>query len=380
MQPPYLKYMGSKRSMLQNGLGELITREVQDCGRFFDLFAGSAAVARFVGERFPVPVVANDLQQYSRFLAQAILHRVRPLDGPAIWKAWNARAMKRLKSALDAPRSFLTASDIALHRDWSALQNGCPITQSYGGHYFSAQQAMAFDAYRSTVSDDVAIASVEIAAVIIAASQCVAAPGHTAQPFQPSATGIKFIAEAWRRDPHGRVRDALMGLAERHARVVGEAYNADANELVMDTKPGDLLFIDPPYSGVHYSRFYHVLETIAAGECGDVSGHGRYPSREQRPKSDYSLKTKSLLAITNLLEKIANQGSSAIVTFPDAPCSNGLSGEQVREVAQRHFVVHEYLVQSKFSSLGGRSDGRNAQAGRSARTSASEIIFTLKPA
>lgn len=371
--------MGSKRSMLQNGLGELITREVQNCERFFDLFSGSAAVARFVGERFPIPVVANDLQQYSRFLAQAILHRVSPLDGPEIWKAWHARTLKKLKSVPDALCRFDTASDVARHREWSVLQSGCPVTQSYGGHYFSAQQAMAFDAYRSTVSDNAVIASVEIAAIIIAASQCVAAPGHTAQPFQPSVTGIKFIAEAWRRDPHTRVRDALMGLAERYAKVVGEAHNSDANELVLSTKPGDLLFIDPPYSGVHYSRFYHVLETIAAGECGDVSGNGRYPSREQRPKSDYSLKTKSLLAITNLLEKIANQGSSAIVTFPDGKCSNGLSGEQIREVAQRHFVVHEYLVRSKFSSLGGRSDGQNAQAGRSARTNAKEIIFTLKP-
>ncbi|KGB55032.1 Modification methylase FokI [Sphingopyxis sp. LC81] len=380
MQPPYLKYMGSKRSMLQNGLGELITREVEDCSRFFDLFAGSAAVARFVGEKFPVPVVANDLQQYSRVLAQAILHRVHPLKGAEIWTAWDARASKKLNAALDAPRDFRTASDIARHREWSARQIGYPVTQSYGGHYFSAHQAMAFDAYRSTVSDDVVIGSVEIAAIIIAASQCVAAPGHTAQPFQPSATGIKFISEAWRRDPHARVRDALMGLAERHAKVIGEAHSADANELVLNTKRGDLLFIDPPYSGVHYSRFYHVLETIAAGECGEVSGNGRYPSREQRPKSDYSLKTKSLVAITNLLEKIAVQGASAIVTFPDAECSNGLSGEQVREVAHQLFRVEEYLVQSKFSSLGGRSDGQNAQAGRSARTNANEIIFTLRPA
>ncbi len=51
-----MKYMGSKRSMLLNGLGELLTEESKDAKRFIDLFSGSGAVATFVAKRFPIEV------------------------------------------------------------------------------------------------------------------------------------------------------------------------------------------------------------------------------------------------------------------------------------------------------------------------------------
>lgn len=56
-----MKYMGSKRAMLENGLGELLGQEIQTANRFVDLFTGSAAVAAHVGCRFHLPVLAFDL-------------------------------------------------------------------------------------------------------------------------------------------------------------------------------------------------------------------------------------------------------------------------------------------------------------------------------
>ena len=52
-----MKYMGSKRAMLQNGLGELLGREAADALRFFDLFAGSGAVAIHIARRFAISVL-----------------------------------------------------------------------------------------------------------------------------------------------------------------------------------------------------------------------------------------------------------------------------------------------------------------------------------
>jgi adenine-specific DNA methylase len=70
-----MKYMGSKRSMLQNGLGELLKREINGAARFVDLFTGSASVAGHVAKNFDVPVLASDLQSYSVALANAIISR-----------------------------------------------------------------------------------------------------------------------------------------------------------------------------------------------------------------------------------------------------------------------------------------------------------------
>jgi adenine-specific DNA methylase len=42
-----MNYMGSKRMMLENGLGKAIEAEIPQSKRFFDLFTGSGIVAWF---------------------------------------------------------------------------------------------------------------------------------------------------------------------------------------------------------------------------------------------------------------------------------------------------------------------------------------------
>jgi adenine-specific DNA-methyltransferase len=136
---------------------------------------------------------------------------------------------------------------------------------------------------------------------------------------------------------------------------------------------GDLVFLDPPYSGVHYSRFYHVLETIAVGKVGDVSGIGRYPPSSERPRSDYSLRTKSKSVFDSLLQNLSDRGASVIVTFPAGAASNGMSGEDVVGISERHFSIREKKVSSRFSTLGGNRTHREA------RQVAQELILILSP-
>jgi len=126
---------------------------------------------------------------------------------------------------------------------------------------------------------------------------------------------------------------------------------------------------------VHYSRFYHVFESIVDGGPGEVSGVGRYPQPSLRPRSRYSLKGESRQALADLFEKIAAKRAQSIVTFPENECSNGLSGQIVRELARQHFKIQEKIVLSKFSTLGGTADGQ----GRAARQSATELILHFIP-
>ena len=95
----------------------------------------------------------------------------------------------------------------------------------------------------------------------------------------------------------------------------------------------DLVIVDPPYSSVQYSRFYHVLETIARGTCGPVSGQGRYPAINERPQSSWSNKGTSQFALKMLLEKLSVTGCTVIFTFPSSETSNGLSGNAIIETS-----------------------------------------------
>lgn len=374
-----MKYMGSKRWMLENGLGELLDSAAPRATRFVDLFSGSAAVGSFVATKHNVEVISADLQSYSRILSAAIVGRTTTISASVTWPSWKRKAKAAMKKVRSVPQtSKITREIVREARDWCGRRKKWNVTRAYGGHYFSPTQALWIDAFRSTLPNSEPHRTVALASLIEAAAYCAAAPGHTAQPFQPTRTAKKFLKEAWDRSLPSRVEAIFGSLCKQHARVKGNAVVADAVDFAKTLRTGDLAFVDPPYSAVHYSRFYHVLETVATGRNEEVTGVGRYQRGEFRPKSDFSFLSKSKSALDALLKQIAKRGANAIVTFPDHKCSNGLSGELVTETAAKYFTVHKKVVSSKFSTLGGTSGASATGSERAARQSAKELILHLK--
>lgn len=244
---------------------------------------------------------------------------------------------------------------------------------AYGGHYFSPMQCLALDALRRYVPVDEPGRSVCLAALIATASKCAAAPGHTAQPFTPSPTSENSIRDAWKRDPFTIAYSELIDICGRSARNKGEATVGDAVQVATTLNRDDLVFVDPPYSGVQYSRFYHVLETLARGKRIEVSGVGRYPALEHRPQSAFSNRGQSSEAVSSLLEALADAKCTVLFTFPDAKCSNGLSAEIITNIAERLFKVNTKTVAARFSTLGGNNLKRDA------RKKCEEMILILQP-
>ena len=225
-----------------------------------------------------------------------------------------------------------------------------------------------------------------LAAVIIAASRAAAAPGHTAQPFQPTDGAGRFIEISWRIDIFKSCEAALKEIAPLHARVRGEATISDAKRLISKLKAGDLVLLDPPYSGVQYSRFYHVLETIARGYCGKVDGIGRYPALSERPQSAFSNAGQSFKALEQLLSSLSKKKVKVIFTFPKGVCSNGLSGGKVIELAKKYFIldknksrIHEHVITGSFSTLGGNNKFNKNNREKKSRVKSEELVLLLKP-
>lgn len=371
--------MGSKRAMLENGLGHALDRYAPKFERFVDLFAGSGAVASHIAVNKEIPVLAYDLQKYSSVLTGAVIARNRPFDAQRSWEAWHRRASKLVGKSVGPSWKRLTASIVKDCRRWCGSQSDRPITAAYGGYYFSPNQALWIDALRTTLPANRILRTSALAALIRAASQCAAAPGHTAQPFQPTLTAKKFLAGAWAMDVVAKTATAYAQVSLLFAKQTGQAAVKDANEAARRIRETDLVFIDPPYSGVHYSRFYHVLETIAHGACGEVTGTGRYPAAELRPRSKYSVGTEAEDALDDLLSTLASRGATAILTFPEHACSNGLSGDSVCDIASDYFDIRSAELGSRFSTLGGRGDSMLKQKGRDARHHRQELILLLRP-
>jgi adenine-specific DNA methylase len=375
--------MGSKRAMLRNGLGELLSEHIPSKTSFYDLFCGAGSVAGYVAQNFKIPVYASDLQQYAVVLAASQIEKTEafnPITIEAYWatstqsllelhkKKWEtALQLSKLPNELHLKRTAV----IAARSFCESLGEAFPLTKAYGGHYYSPAQAMLLDARRRSLPSQ--WETVTLAALIDCASTCAAAPGHTAQPFSTSDTALPHLASAWAKDISLLSLKALERMCISKANISGEAVVSDAIEFSKRLGDNDLAFIDPPYSEVQYSRFYHVLESIARGSVGDVKGVGRYPDIAHRPQSKFSRQTQSDEAYKALMQSVSSAGAQAIVTFPSGSASNGLSGKRVEEISDEYFKINKKKITSLFSTMGGNAIGRDA------RKSTTELILHLVP-
>ena len=191
-----MKYMGSKRAMLGNGLGDALSRAVSDANRVFDLFTGSGAVAWHVAQRFDKEVIAGDLQLYSTVLARAVIERTEAVASLRWADNWFGRARNMLASyswwnALQAHQTKLAstgATEASQEAQRFDLGEQFPISGAYGGYYFSPWQSAWIDALRKTLPSDRAHRAIALASLIQAAGRCAAPPGPTAQPSKPNET------------------------------------------------------------------------------------------------------------------------------------------------------------------------------------------------
>ena len=378
-----MKYMGSKRLMIENGLGALVKHRSRYSKRVFDLFCGASSVSWYAAQHTRLPVYSSDLQSFSVVLARSVVERTEPINPDDLISSWLGPAVQQscLSEYWKEAASLRLLSDNEIDILVQEARSLCaqplsvgPVWNAYGGYYFGPVQALLFDYTLSLLPVAEPQRSVCLASIISSASRCAASPGHTAQPFKANRTAGPYLREAWAKDPIAYAKEALLSICPIFANAQGEARVADAIELSSKLRRGDLAFVDPPYSNVQYSRFYHVLETIVVGQCSDVSGSGRYPPIAERPQSDFSKVGKSQTALLSLLDALADAEATVIFTFPAGMASNGLSGGLVKQLsAERFHRVDEIVVDGEFSTLGGNNKKR------ASRKPSRESILLMRP-
>lgn len=375
--------MGSKVSMLQAGLSGIISEALEvEPPRFVDLFAGSGAVARWVAENHAIPVDAVDVQLYGKLLSGVIIERNEKASASVLddWITSSQDLHRHRSAGFWTPADGALSSSAVFFERQIADQIELPgfIARQYGGHYYSINQAIAFDCLLECLPIAGPERLVALAAVIESASSCAASPGHTAQPFQPTDKLLRHINDAWGRDPFMFAARKSDLFARRFALAKGgAAFQQDALRHVKeDVVDGSVVFCDPPYSEVQYSRFYHVLEGIARGGWDSVYGAGRAPLGIDRFSSTFSSRRESTSAFSELFRLLAARSATVVLTFPNHECSNGQSAESLVSLAEQWFSVSSTAVDVIHSSLGASQTSRGS---RVPRRGVKESVIVLAP-
>jgi adenine-specific DNA methylase len=112
--------------------------------------------------------------------------------------------------------------------------------------------------------------------------------------------------------------------------------------------PVSVIYADPPYTRDHYSRFYHVLETVALGDDPkiDQSNLGARMSRgfyrAERVQSDFCIKSKAPAAFEDLFRLSAHTGAPLLLSYSAFDGDRGgrprlLSIRDVLAIGRRHY-------------------------------------------
>ena len=119
-----------------------------------------------------------------------------------------------------------------------------------------------------------------------------------------------------------------------------------------------IVYADPPYQSVHYSRFYHALETLIKYDYPKVHYKGRY--RDDRHQSPFCKKTTVKKAFSTLFEAVENKKSHLVLSYSDTGMINL---EEIQKLGKQYLKNYSSYVLEKdhIHSKMGRSDIRNQE-------------------
>lgn len=339
-----VQYLGNKLRAV-DAIVSLAQQIAPDGGQAVDLFAGSSVISQGL-VRAGYTTTAVDTQVYSTFFSRALLsvgRRNGEMVDPApllpkaeraiYWADWEAREDElAIRSDGLGLRQLNEELPLAWRRGRLEGDAEAPLTSFYAGNYFGVRQALDLDAIRAAIDGGREFEkgswrhAAAMTALMHAASMAVHSAGkHFAQPLKSRPENATFLNSRLLTDRRISVPDAFASACAEINRTApaqdgghraitceAEAHLADS-----DTRY-TLQYLDPPYTAQQYSRFYHVLETIAAGAVPLLPPNtkptsGLYPP--QRYKSAFSSRRRAPAALAQLLELAAQQNSAAIVSY-----------------------------------------------------------------
>lgn len=332
--------MGSKAKIIRyisDGINS-----VHDSGFVCDLFAGAGSLAGAIGNE--VPFVSNDIQNYSRVISRCYLDRVSEnflsLD-PEHLVEMASKHFETEYSRLPSNLEYLETDDLEeFNRVERANQNLLNtvedrpyvlFTRCYSGTWWSAIQCLWIDAIRRAADElkktsalSEADFSVILTALMHAMAYCSQGTGHFAQ-YRDAKTmsSMRDISIYRRKKMDELFVRKLTSLREWNFKNVASGGNfrlsSDDYQDCLARFEGGTIYADPPYAFVHYSRFYHALETLVLYDYpklqvkGGKIVKGRY--REQRHQSPFSIKSLVPGAFRRLFEGSSVSSSNLVLSY-----------------------------------------------------------------
>lgn len=313
-----------------------------------DLMSGTGIVARALSDRHPMTV--NDANPYAALLSKTQGAETSCLDLKAMISALHAPYVENQRRLEEAVGDRLEEESTLIHgeinadamRRFEVLRRAevLPITKGsegvarlaterYANVYFGISQSIEIDSLRSAIEFTFPRGGRErdlcLAALLVACANSTSGP-HFAQPASPkSAKALQRLIELRARSIAWEFELALGRLLTRRAprypflsATCGDWRQAIATFADAHSNEGAGVYVDPPYSKLQYSRYYHVLNVLLAYDYPTVSGNGRYPPLAQRFSSRFEYQPgMAQRELSELIQTCAKRGLTMLLSYAE---------------------------------------------------------------
>lgn len=410
-----IHYLGSKLRIL-----DVIQSTIDEIdptgGGVCDLFAGSGTVSKHLSKTRPVTSV--DIQEYSRVICSALLKPFAEVYEINSFtdSCKNSEHYRKLLWAIEPMikhEAFCNSSAISgepmllceLIESGSIIsfEQGTTLNCSselidamkntssrisksnfvigpealavryFGGLYFSYLQAVQLDALLEGISFlKKESKDTFLAAALSTASDIVNTVGKQfAQPIKPresNGTPKKNIVFRIQKDRSDDVFLVFEKWLERYLTQEKSNFNHSIYKMdysdALDVIKSDIkvIYADPPYTRYHYSRYYHVLETLCLRDNPKVSkmvrngevniSRGIY--REDRHQSPFGLKGQSTDSFNNLFRKARNMDAALVLSYSPFDKTKKVTPrlqtiQQLENIAKKYYTNVSHISAGDFS-------------------------------
>lgn len=330
--PHVIKYMGSKRNILDYILNAIKATYTE--GKICDLFAGTAVLAGALKNK--VPIISNDIQEYSAIISRMYLSSYKWSTHESVLEDVIEEATEYFEEVNKEYSEFnISYEGLNNIEDFNKIEekqrdlidqdfSEYPyhlFTKYYSGTYWSFNQCLWIDALKKAIDkyEDSTYYYPLMSSLMFAMAYNSQSTGHYAQYRDAknisSMNGIltyrnKKILPYFRR----KFNELKKWLAENN--LDHEVYSKDYRECLKEIPEKTLVYADPPYAPVHYSRFYHALETLVRYDYPNVKYKGRY--RDDRHQSPFCKKTEVKEAFSELFKLIMEKKGQLVLSYSNA--------------------------------------------------------------
>lgn len=336
--PQLIKYMGSKAKII-NFVSESI-RSIYDGGVVCDLFSGAASLSGALGASYPM--LTNDIQHYSSLIASVYLKPAQEIDVETLIQDATTNYKKaKSKITIDIDYSGFTSlkefNEIEVRNRTLINQNFRHhyhlFVKNYSGTWWSAEQCLWIDAIKQAIDKRLksgeygqAEYALTMSTLLHAMAYSSQGTGHYAQYRDAKTVSSMLDINIYRQKILqelfvNKLNKMIVWTADNVIDLNHSTTTLDYKDCLKELN-GGTVYADPPYAFVHYSRFYHAMETLCLYDYPElqIKGgsvvKGRY--REERHQSPFCIRSQVGSAFEDLFSGVKNTGANLALSYSDS--------------------------------------------------------------